>query len=397
VLEWPTDSPNRDWLPAAWRPVPFQQFILKLHSRCNLACTYCYVYESVDQSWRRQPVAMSRATLDHAVDRIAEHVEAHRLTGIEILFHGGEPLLTGGRLVAAAAKLARGRVDPRCAVRFGAQTNGTLLTEQVLAMARKYRVRLGVSMDGARGDHDRQRVYRDGHGSHDAVRRGLELLQRSENRSIYAGLLCTVDLRADPLETYRALLSCDPPVIDFLLPHANWRDPPASRSRSDRTYGEWLIAIFEEWFPMTTAPSVRLFTEILVGALGGQSRSEAVGLSPAASIVIETDGSIEQLDALKSSFPGAPALGLTVTDNSLDEALHHPMTAARQSGRAALCGTCRECRLVDVCGGGYFPHRYRPGTGFRNPSVYCPDLTQLISHIIDRVRTELAGSAPRSC
>ena len=29
---------------------PFRQYIVKLHSRCNLSCTYCYVYHHVDQS-----------------------------------------------------------------------------------------------------------------------------------------------------------------------------------------------------------------------------------------------------------------------------------------------------------------------------------------------------------
>jgi uncharacterized protein len=28
-----------------------------------------------------------------------------------------------------------------------------------------------------------------------------------------------------------------------------------------------------------------------------------------------------------------------------------------------------------------YAHRYRSGTGFANPSVYCPDLIRLIGHI----------------
>ena len=40
-----------------------------------------------------------------------------------------------------------------------------------------------------------------------------------------------------------------------------------------------------------------------------------------------------------------------------------------------------------ICGGGYFPHRYRSGSGFRNPSVYCADLQRVITHIAARVDT----------
>ena len=37
---------------AGHQPIPFRQFILKVHSRCNLSCSYCYVYEMADQAWR---------------------------------------------------------------------------------------------------------------------------------------------------------------------------------------------------------------------------------------------------------------------------------------------------------------------------------------------------------
>src|SRR5689334_16832053 len=46
-----------------WRPIPFRQFIVKLHGQCNLACPYCYVYQKTDQSWATRPRRMASATL----------------------------------------------------------------------------------------------------------------------------------------------------------------------------------------------------------------------------------------------------------------------------------------------------------------------------------------------
>ena len=43
------------------QPVPFRQFILKIHSRCNLSCTYCYVYEMADRGWPDLPKRMDPA------------------------------------------------------------------------------------------------------------------------------------------------------------------------------------------------------------------------------------------------------------------------------------------------------------------------------------------------
>ena len=98
-------------------------------------------------------------------------------------------------------------------------------------------------------------------------------------------------------------------------------------------------------------------------------------------MVIETDGSYEQVDSLKAAFDGAPETGLNVFRHSLDIVAQHPGIAARQQGIAGLCQTCRDCPVVSSCGGGLYTHRYRDGNGFANPSVYCADLLELISHI----------------
>ncbi|BCJ53504.1 hypothetical protein Asp14428_49790 [Actinoplanes sp. NBRC 14428] len=49
---------------------------------------------------------------------------------------------------------------------------------------------------------------------------------------------------------------------------------------------------------------IRLFEELISLILGGTSRSDQVGLSPVAVAVIESDGAIEQVDSLKSAYPG---------------------------------------------------------------------------------------------
>lgn len=64
--------------------------------------------------------------------------------------------------------------------------------------------------------------------------------------------------------------------------------------------------------------------------------------------------------------------------------------AARQIGARALSDTCAACPLAKVCGGGFYPHRYRSGSGFANPSVYCADLDHLITHIHRTVAADVA-------
>jgi uncharacterized protein len=109
--------------------------------------------------------------------------------------------------------------------------------------------------------------------------------------------------------------------------------------------------------------------------------------------VIETDGSLEQVDALKSAFAGAARINDGGEGNALDRATGEPAVIARQIGAEALGASCRACPIHRVCGAGHYAHRYLSGSGFRNPSVYCADLEKLIRHIESRVRADLRAAA----
>ncbi|TJZ45148.1 FxsB family radical SAM/SPASM domain protein [Streptomyces piniterrae] len=372
--------------------VPFRQFVLKIHSRCNLACTYCYLYTGPDHSWRDRPRLVPAATVRQTALRIAEHVRTHRLREIRVDLHGGEPLLTGpGPLLEQAAAI-RAALPAGCTAAFGLQTNGTLLTPDTLDALAAAGFRLGLSLDGGTPGLNRRRLDHAGRPSWPAVARAVRLL--SGRPDVFAGILCTIDITADPAEVYRSLRALDPPMLDFLLPHANWSSPPPAAAR--RTpYGDWLCTVFDLWWDGGPGPRVRVFTEILGLLLGRPSSSEAVGLSPVVALVVDTDGAIEQVDSLKSAYDGAAATGLDVFRHTFDEALAHPGLAARQRGRDGLGEQCRRCALMEVCGGGNYAHRYRAGaTGFANPSVYCADLERLIRHIAARLAAAVGPALP---
>jgi uncharacterized protein len=387
---WPAAGLNiRSLREGGWEARPFRQFVLKLHGRCNLSCTYCYVYEMADQSWSQKPKVILPETVYRAAQRIAEHVIAHGLADVEVILHGGEPLLYGATFIDDVFYQLRNALPAETALSVRLQTNGTLLNIRTLDMMLDRDIKIGVSFDGTARSQDARRIYADGRGSHSQVTEGLRLLTTESYRQIFSGILCTIDVTSDPVATYESLIEFSPPLIDFLLPHANWSVPPPRANAV--VYGEWLATAFNRWYAGGSIPEtrVRLFEEIIHLLLGGQSGTEAIGLSPVALIVIDTDGSIEQVDTLKAAFPGAPETGMNVFTHSFDDALDHPSIIARQIGIAALSDGCRECPVHMICGGGYFPHRYRPGEGFRNPSVYCAGLRHLITHIGRRVRADL--------
>lgn len=385
---WPDNIDVDELIRNGWQPTPLRQFILKVHSRCNLACDYCYMYEMADQSWKNQPLRMSDDVLHTTASRIAEHAVAHDLSSVDIVFHGGEPLLVGSEFLQLAAKTLRDALPADATLNMTVQTNGLMINEDLLRLLSESNIGVGVSLDGARDANDKHRRTLRGTGSYDRVARSLELFATDEFRHLFRGLLCTIDITHDPITTYEALIAFCPPSIDFLLPLGNWTTRPPARSldTSETPYADWLIPIFDRWYsgsPKLT--SVRYFDNLLRLILGGDSSLESIGTSKVCLAVVEVDGSIGQVDALRSTFEGGTVTGLDVKRHSFDHVLLHPAVVARQLGTDGLSSDCRSCAIRDICGGGYYPHRYDAKNGFLNPSVYCPDLMKLITHAMKKV------------
>lgn len=365
--------------------IPADQFVLKVHSRCDLACDHCYVYESVDQSWRGRPRAMSSAVVAQTATRIAEHVKTHQLDRVEIVLHGGEPLLVGVDGLRAILVELEHALGESCHLDIKVHTNGILLNEEFCRLFDEHGVSVGISLDGDRTANDRHRRYRDGRSSYEAVIRAVRLLASDQFRHLYSGLLCTVDVANDPIRVYESLLELAPPRLDLLLPHATWDTPPPRTDEAGTEYADWLIAIFDRWQADGFPVRIRTFDSVIATLAGGDSHTEALGLAPVRMVVVETDGSYEQADSLKVAYDGAPVTGLDVFTDSLDSVLDHPGVAGRQGGIADLSLTCQQCPVVNSCGGGMYAHRYKSGTDFDNTSVYCSDLLKLIGHIAARL------------
>ncbi|MFD0342723.1 radical SAM/SPASM protein FxsB, inactivated metallohydrolase extension form [Streptomyces sp. NPDC127117] len=374
--------------------VPFREVVLKVHSRCDLACDHCYVYEHADQSWRTRPKTISDDVIFRTAQRLAEHAKAHALPSVSVILHGGEPLLAGPARLRRVCEVLTSAFDGVAELDLRIHTNGLQLSPRYLDLFDEFDVRVGISLDGDRAANDRHRRYADGRSSHPLVLKAVELLRQERYRHLDLGLLCTIDIENDPVAVLDALTELDPPLIDFLLPHATWDDPPPRPDGSPTAYADWLLAVFDRWQEQGRPVPVRLFSSVLSTLSGGPSLTESLGLAPTDLVVVETDGQLEQVDSLKSAYEGAAATGFDVFTHTFDEVAAHPGVQARQLGLAGVSETCRRCPVVRSCGGGLYTHRYRstgPSGEFDNPSVYCEDLAALVRGIEARTAASLVA------
>lgn len=360
-------------------------FLIKIASRCNLACDYCYVYQHADQSWRDMPAVMDERTQEQIAHRVGEYARAANVPHLLLIFHGGEPLLAGPDRICEVARKVRVCVPPTTRVDVSLQTNGMLLTEEALALFARDNISVSVSIDGPREANDLHRLTHGGGSSYPGTLEAVRRLERHPD--IYAGLIAVIDPAVQPERLLAFFHELNPPCLDFLLPDANHLVPPRGRDRDPDIYLRWLLRAFDLWFDQYPHLKVRTFDALLESLAGLPSQTDAFGFGDVNLLSIETDGSYHDLDVLKITRQGATHTGLSVWTASVEEAARSPRIEAhrRLLTLDGLSETCRRCPVVGVCGGGAVPHRYG-ADGFLHPTVFCREMLGLISHARERFR-----------
>jgi len=351
------------------------------------------MYNLGDNSYKQQPNSMSREVVDATISKIKEHTLRHGMKSVVLIFHGGEPLLASKDFYRYFIEKAKSVFLPEVMPRFSMQTNGTLLSPEWLELFVELGIGYGISVDGTAEAHDAKRVDHQGRGSYSAVSDALTLVKSDDRYSnLFRLILTVINIENDPLVVYRHLHNIGLNGVEFLLPDATYDNPPPGKTPygEETPYADWLIPIFDEWFN-DSDPNyrIRFFDNIMRLVFGSKVSTSDIGGNKNNYVVIETDGGIEPVDSLKVCGDGFTKLGLNVLRNQIDDIYDFPLAQSFISGAESLCKTCKECPVVDVCGGGYMPHRYRKENGFDNPSVYCKDLMKLISHIQEKVLRNL--------
>jgi uncharacterized protein len=365
---------------------PSLQVVLKIASRCNLNCSYCYVYNKGDDSWRTRPVFMSEQIFDTALERIRTHCLRSLQRSVTITFHGGEPCLAGVENFDRWCRKARRGLADITKVRLCLQTNGTLLNDQWASLLKEHKVETAISLDGPKAINDAQRVDHQGRGSYDAIVRGLESLRRAD---VPIQILSVIQFGTDSLQIHRHFLKLGATAINYLFPDFT-HDSIAiiTRQYGPTPCADYLIPILDDWWAHGTMNvRVVLFWDIARLILGGESDTDLFGNRPFGFLFVETDGTIEGLDVLKICGQGLTRTPLNVMrDDFLSVANRSPLHRQAILTGIPLPDRCRGCVEETTCAGGYLPHRFSLDDGFNNPSVWCRDILKIFSHM--RVKLE---------
>lgn len=314
---------------------------------CNLDCDYCYYLDKTklfaDDERYRMPEDVLR-------DYLASAIAGTSTPPVHVVWHGGEPLLAGRAFYERAFAIQAELAPPGWTWLNSFQTNGTLLDDNWADFIATHHVAVGLSLDGLPATHDALRHDRRGRATHQRV---LDALARLRARGVEPDILCTVNAEtaARPLEVYRYLRDLGVSWIQFIPVVArDARGTVTAQSVEAAAFGDFLIAIFDEWVRHDiNRLVVQGFLEGLFVTSNGRGTLCVSAETCGHVLAVEHDGSVYSCDHFVDA---GHRLGSVRTEQLIDLATSPAQITFGEAKRNTLPAQCQSCPVLHFCRGG---------------------------------------------
>ncbi len=367
--------------------------ILKVIERCNINCSYCYFFNGIDTSFRKHPARISLDIINNLANYLKEAAQAHGIQLLRFDFHGGEPLLLKPAYLAAICDILKESLSSVTKVEFTLQTNAMLINNDWIELFNRYKINIGISIDGPAEYHDKYRVDHKGRGTYAQVEAGINLLKSYAKKSqinFGIGALSVINPEFSGRKIYRHLVdNLKFTSFDFLLPDNTWSSVKHDVFKAT-DYSRFLIELFDEWTKDNNPQIyVRILDTLLSKFLNKRLHFHDFGgwIDDFLLITVDSNGGIGPDDTYRSADPNFMQLGLTVKNSSFNDFLNHPTINMLIKSAKAAPTICQECSWVSTCNGGSLLHRYSAEKDFANPSVYCNGLKVIFEYVNHFIQT----------
>lgn len=361
--------------------IEFDALILKVASRCNLNCSYCFMYNLGDTTYKGQPKFMSYDLIDNILEKTKKYIKTYKKKEFSFIFHGGEPLLIEKEFyktfVAKANTIQKELGDVE--FRYDIQTNGVLIDEDWCKLFRELEIYPSTSVDGTKKAHDMYRVDHKGVGSYEKVYKAVKLLKKEVG---FATVVCVVNTNESPKSVYESFKKMEVNSVNYLMPDYTHDNYPFNKDGKETPVADWLIQLFDIWIKDDDKYQIPMFLGLINNLLGITKSAD----NESKVLVIETNGEIEAIDSLKACGHGFTKSGMNIATHHFSDIIKSPLGKLYyKDSTTKLCAKCIECPIKSICKGGRLVHRFKKENGFNNVSVYCYDLVKLIAHIQNRL------------
>lgn len=344
---------------------------------CNLDCKYCF-FLSKEMLYPGSRFRMADDLLEIYIQQL---LEAHHVPEVNVAWQGGEPTLMGLDFFKRSVELVEAYKKPGQSVIYTIQTNGTKIDDQWAIFLKEHNFLVGLSVDGPQELHDAYRVNKGGEGSYQQVFRGWEFLVK---HGVEYNILCTVHAaNADhPLEVYhffrdelKAQFIQFIPIVERstpeMLPIANfgWSertggDRPlytqqgtlvTERSVRPEQYGNFLIAIFEEWVRRDVGRVYVQMFDVTLGSWVGQHNLCIFAPTCGNALALEHNGDLYSCDHFVEPDY---LLGNIRKTHMIELIASDQQRKFGQDKQDTLPNYCLNCEVKFTCNGGCPRNRF---------------------------------------
>jgi len=373
--------------------------VLKVTERCNINCTYCYMFNKESSLYQEKPKQISADTAESVARFLATSARETGASVVRVIFHGGEPMMLRVQEFDAICAMLNTHISPFARTEFSIQTNAMLVTDEWIELFSKYGINVGVSLDGDKATNDKFRIDHRGRGTYDRVMVGVKRLfdAAKQGRIAPPAVLCVIDPSHDGAKTFRHFASeIGFKWMDFLLPIDTL--DALSPAVADKV-GKYLIDVFDAWNELgDRSISIRFFDQfysfmtgqdrmsgMTAAKTGATGKTDATGKTAPAKggrnviITIASDGTYGPDDTLRIVSDDLYAFD-TKTDK-LTSYLSHPSISAIDAANMTVPDECHDCSWARYCVGGArngrIVNRYSKENGFVNRSGLCAGLDEI--------------------
>lgn len=318
-------------------------------SACNLRCKYCFY---LDISHHRETASYGQMTVD-TMETLIKEVFAQNPKAVVLAFQGGEPTLVGREFYENVVQLIDEYNKQKITVSYSIQTNGVLIDPTWCQFFKKNNFLVGVSLDGPKLIHDRNRVDTHHNGTFIKVINNIELLKKYQ---VDFNILTVVnnDLVKETEKIYRYFLSHEFYFLQF-IPCLSALGEDQGKALSKENYEIFLNQLFDLWYEdiIKSKPvSIRYFDNLMMIMLGLRPQTCDLNSQCSDNLIIESNGDVYPCD-------------FYVLDEykigNINDGLSHIMTNSKRvefiNSSKNLPSTCIQCEFYTLCRGGCKRHR----------------------------------------
>jgi uncharacterized protein len=356
---------------------------------CNIDCRYCYL------PTRNSKTTITEKTLHNLFSQI--FLSGWTTHALSVVWHAGEPMVLPINFYRGAFRLINRLKPAGITLLHSFQTNGTLIDDAWCAFFGEERVSVGVSIDGPRQFHDRNRLTRSGRGTFDKTIAGIRLLRR-HGLLFHVISVLTAESLAAPREMFDFYVAEGIERVCFNVEETegNHRSQSFAAPGIEAAYYRFLS---EFWQLAAASPEklsyIREIDHATQSVLRPQEPEFRNQLTePFAIISIDCTGNIStfspELLGLKSLAYDDFIIG-NVNRDRLVDLPHRPAFCKMLADIEAGVALCRErCGYFSVCGGGEPVNKLSEnGTFISTETTYCRmtrmRTTDLVLDMLDEI------------